>query len=66
MFFEGLVHLLIYSRNNNTLVLNYYSDIKDSHLSDLLRQAIIDTENQLMALYDSSWQYCQSTGRSIG
>ena len=27
--FEGLIHLLIYIRDNNTLGLNYYSDIKD-------------------------------------
>ena len=36
--------------------------MKDAPLSDLSRQASIDTENQLMAFYDSSWKYCPDTG----
>ena len=40
--------------------------MKDAPLSDLLRQASIKTENQLMDLSDSSWKYCTDTGRSIG
>ena len=43
--FEGLVHLLIYIRDNNTLGLNYYSGMKYASLSDLLRQGNIKTEN---------------------
>ena len=39
--FEGLVHLLRYIRDNKTLGLKYYSDMKDSTLSDLLIQASI-------------------------
>ena len=35
-------------------------------LSDLLIQASINTENQLMGFYDSSWQYFTDTGRTIG
>ena len=45
---------------------NYYADMKDEPLSDLLRQANIKTENQLMAFSDSSWQYCPHSGRSTG
>ena len=51
---------------NKNLGLNYYADMKDAHLSDLLRQAIIKTENQLMSFSDSGWQYCPDTGRSTG
>ena len=53
--FEGLVYLLIYIRNNNTLGLNYYADIKYAPLSDLLIQASINTEKQLVALSDYGW-----------
>ena len=34
--FEGLVHLLRYIRYNKTLVLNYYTNINDAPLSDLI------------------------------
>ena len=54
--FEGLVHLLIYIRENKNLGMNYYADMKDSLLSDLLRQANIKTKNQFMYFSDSSWQ----------
>ena len=64
--FEGLVHLLRYIRGNNTLVLKYYSDMNDAPVSDLLIQASIKTENQLMAFSDSSCKYCLDTGRSTG
>ena len=40
--------------------------MEDAHLSDLLIQASIKTENQLMAFYNSSCQYCPGTGRSTG
>ena len=40
--------------------------MKDAPLSDLLRQANINTENQLMVFSDSSWQDFQDTGRSTG
>ena len=46
--------------------LKYYADKKYAPLSDILRQASINTENQLMAVYESSWKYCPNTGRSIG
>ena len=46
--------------------LNYYSDMKDAPLYDLLRQASIGTENQLMYLSDSSWQGCPYSVRSTG
>ena len=55
-----------YIRENNTLGLNYYVDIKDAPLSDLLRQPNIKTDDQLMAFSASSWEYCPATGRSTG
>ena len=51
---------------NKTLGLNYYANMKDAPLSDLLRQASINTENQLRDLYDSSWKDCPDTVRSTG
>ena len=47
--FEGLVHLLGYIRENKTLGLKYYADLNDAPVTDLLRQANIDTKNNLMA-----------------
>ena len=64
--FEGLVHLLRYIRDNKTLGLKYYADIKDELVSDLLRQANIKTKNHLIIFSVSSWQYCPDTGRSTG
>ena len=64
--FEGLVHLLRYIRDNTTLGLKYYADMNDAPVTDLLRQSIIKTENQLMAFSDSSWYDCPYTGRSTG
>ena len=64
--FEGLVHLFRYIRYNKTLVLKYYYNMNDAPVSDLLRQASIKTENQLMDFYDSSWQGCRDTDRSTG
>ena len=46
--FEVLVHLLRYIRENMTLGLNYYADIKDAPLYELLRQANINTDNQFI------------------
>ena len=50
--FEGLVHILICIRDNKTLVSKYYSDMNYASLSNLLRQASIKTDNQLMDFYD--------------
>ena len=66
LHFEGLVHLLRYIWDDNTLGLKYYADMNDSPLSDLLRQASIKAENQLMAFPDSICQDCPDTGRSTG
>ena len=66
LHFEVLVHLLIYIGYNNNLGLNYYAGINDAPVSDLLRQASINTENQLMAFSDSSCKYFLETGRSTG
>ena len=46
--------------------LKYYPDMNDVSLSELLRKSSINTENQLMALSDSSWQECPDTDRSTG
>ena len=51
---------------NKTLVLNYYADMKDASLYDLLRQDNIKTENHLMVFSDYSWQYFPDTGRITG
>ena len=56
---------MIYIRDNKTLGLKYSADMKDAPLSDLLRQARINTENPLMNFSDSSWQDFPETGRSI-
>ena len=64
--FELLVHLLRYIRDNNNLGLKYYANINYTPVSDILIQASIKTENQLMAFSDSSWQDCPDTGRSKG
>ena len=64
--FEGLVHLLIYIRDNKTLGLKYYADMNDAPVTDLLREANIKIKNHLMAFSDSSWKDCPDTGRSTG
>ena len=64
LYFEGLIHLLRYIGYNNILGLKYYADLNDAPITDLLRQAIIKTENHLMAFSDSSWKYCPDTVRS--
>ena len=55
-----------YISENKTLSLKYYSDMNDASVFDLLRQASINTDNQLIDFYDYSWKYCPDTGRSIG
>ena len=64
--FGVLLHLFIYIRNNNNLGLIYYSKIEYSSLSDILRQAIINSENQFMVFSDSRWQDCPYTVISTG
>ena len=54
-----------YIRDNKTLGLKYYADMNDTPVSELSRQDSIDTDNQFMALFDSSWQDCPDTGRSL-
>ena len=64
--FEGLVHLLIYIRDNKNLGMKYYADLNDAPVTDLLRQANIKTKDHLMDFSDSSWQDFLYTGRSTG
>ena len=64
--YEGLVDLFRYIRDNKTLGLKYYSYTKYAPLSEMLRKASINTENQCMAFSDSSWQDCPDNGRSTG
>ena len=59
-------HILRYIRDNKTLGLKYYADMNEVPVSDMLRQAIIKTENHLMAFSDSSWQDFLDTGKSTG
>ena len=66
VFFEGLIHLLRYIRENKILGLKYYADLNDAPVTDLLRQANIHTKNHLMPFSDFSWKYCPDTGRSTG
>ena len=61
--FEGLEHLLRYIGYNKTLGLKYYAGSNYAPASNLLRQAIIKTENNLMDFSDSSWQDFPDTGR---
>ena len=44
--------------------LNYYADMKDTPLSDLLIKANIKTDNQFLAFYDFSWKGYKYTGIS--
>ena len=55
-----------YIRDNKTLGLKYYADLNDVPVTDILRQANIKTNNNLMAFSDSSWQDCPETVRSTG
>ena len=64
LHFEVLVHLLRYMSYNNTLGLNYYADMNDAPVYDILIQVRIKTENHLVVFSDSSWQYFPDTGRS--
>ena len=64
--FEGLVQLFRYIRDNTTFRLKYYSDMNDSPVYYMLRQASIENKNKLMAFSDSSWQDFPYTERNTG
>ena len=61
-----MVNLLVYIRDNKTLILKYYADIKDAPIYNMLIQAGINNDNQLMDFSDSICQYFLDTGRSTG
>ena len=44
----------------------YYADMTDVPVYDLLRQASIKTQNELMYFYDYIWKDCPDNGRSTG
>ena len=46
--------------------LQYYADMNDAPVTDMLRQASIKIENNLMVFSDSSWQDCPDTGINKG
>ena len=48
--FDGLVQLLVYIGDNKHLGLIYYANIEHENLSNLLRHASINTEDQFMVL----------------
>ena len=64
--FEGLVHLFRYIRDSKNLGLRYFSNIEDVPLSNLLRQASIINDNQLIVFPDSIWQDFLDNFRSTG
>ena len=58
--------MLIYIRDNTNLGLGFYAKIEYALLSDLLKQASIKIENQLMVLSNSSWEYYPNSSRITG
>ena len=64
--FEGLVQLFLYIRDNKNLGLRYYANIECTPLSDLLRQAIINTKKKMVVLSYSICQDCSDTGSITG
>ena len=48
------------------MCLIYYANLNDAPVTDLLRQANINTKNQLMDFSGSSWQDFSGTGKSTG
>ena len=49
-----------------TLGLKYYADNNDAQVSDMLRQAIIKTENHDMDFSEDIWKAFPDTGRITG
>ena len=62
----GLLGICTFVHVNKNLGLNYYANMKDAPLSNLLRKDSINTENKLMDLSNSSCQCCPDTGRHTG
>ena len=60
------MHLLGYIGDKKNLRLKYHSKIEDATIYGLLRQARINSENQLMLFSYSILQDCIYTARSIG
>ena len=64
--FEGFVHLLRYIRDNHNSGLRYHAKMEDAPLSNLLKQARIKTDNQLMVLSNFIIQDYPDNGISTG
>ena len=63
---EVLVHFFRYISYNKTLGLKYYADLNDAPVTDILRQANINTKNHLMDFYDYIWKDFPDTVISAG
>ena len=61
-----IIHVLSYIKEKNNLGLIYYARIDNAFLSDILKQANINTETRLMVFSNSWWQDCSVNGRSTG
>ena len=66
VYFEALVHLIQYLRDNRCLGLKYYRHIHDSPIHSLLQQHGIESTLNIYGFHDSSWQDCPDKGRSTG
>ena len=66
LYFEGFIQFLRKIGYNKTMGLKYYAEIRDATLSDMLRQASIKTDNQLMTFSGSIWKDFPDNGRITG
>jgi hypothetical protein len=64
--FKALMHLLHHVRCHHSTGITFYSRPSRSPLGRILDEVGIDTNTELVAATDSSWQDCPDTGRSTG
>jgi transposase InsO family protein len=65
-YFEALLHLLRYLRDNDNLGLRYYSNIQEAPLTKMLTSQNISDQHLFYGFSDSSWNDDQDSGRSTG
>ena len=53
--FTWRIHMYRYIMYNHNLGVSYYLNIDDAELYGILIQASINTDNQLIVLYNSTW-----------